>query len=188
MAGRAKKEAAPDTKAAITKGQATGKAPTPKTDLKKCKELYEVVQTRGCKGATLTTVEECVDYVAEYMNFCARNPMKRSPSVGAFCLFIGWTMQAFKKNGARLEKLADDGNEDAANLLTGYALIAELIATDMDESALAGVVDANYMAKLRGLRDLKDVTSNGKEAGTKAMQVNVLSEDAVKNLQKLGGI
>ena len=173
MAGRAKKEAAPDTKAAITKGQATGKAPAPKDDLKKCKELYEVVQTRGCKGATLTTVEECVDYVAEYMNFC---------------LFIGWTLQAFKKNGAQLEKLADDGNEDAANLLTGYALIAELIATDMDESALAGVVDANYMAKLRGLRDLKDVTSNGKEAGTKAMQVNVLSEDAVKNLQKLGGI
>ena len=74
MAGRAKKEAAPDTKAEITKGQATGKAPTPKTDLKKCKELYEVVQTRGCKGATLTTVEECVDYVAEYMNFCERNP------------------------------------------------------------------------------------------------------------------
>lgn len=208
MAGRAKKEAAPDTKAEITKGQATGKAPVPKDDLKKCKELYEVVQTRGCKGATLTTVEECVDYVAEYMNFCERNPFityevlkggnaagqkvpiekKRAPSLGGFCLFIGWTMQAFKKNGARLEKLADDGNEDAANLLTGYALIAELIATDMDESALAGVVDANYMAKLRGLRDLKDVTSNGKEAGTKAMQVNVLSEDAVKNLQKLGGI
>lgn len=44
MAGRAKKEAAPDTKAAITKGQATGKAPVPKDDLKKCKELYEVVQ------------------------------------------------------------------------------------------------------------------------------------------------
>ena len=208
MAGKAKKEAAPDTKAAITKGQATGKAPAPKDDLKKCKELYEVVQTRGCKGATLSTVEECVDYVAEYMNFCARNPFityevlkggnaagqkvpiekKRAPSLGGFCLFIGWTLQAFKKNGARLEKLADDGNEDAANLLTGYALIAELIATDMDESALAGVVDANYMAKLRGLRDLKDVTSNGKEAGTKAMQVNVLSEDAVKNLQKLGGI
>ena len=74
MAGRAKKEAAPDTKAAITKGQATGKAPAPKADLKNCKELYEVVQTRGCKGAMLRTVEECVDYVAEYMNFCARNP------------------------------------------------------------------------------------------------------------------
>lgn len=208
MAGRKKKEAAPDTKAAITKGQATGKAPAPKDDLKKCKELYEIVQTRGCRGATLSTVEECVDYVAEYMNFCERNPFitfevlkggnaagqkipiekKRAPSLGGFCLFIGWTMQTFKKNGARLEKLADDGNEYAANLLTGYALIAELIATDMDESALAGVVDANYMAKLRGLRDLKDVTSNGKEAGTKAMQVNVLSEDAVKNLQKLGGI
>ena len=44
------------------------------------------------------------------------------------------------------------------------------------------------MAKLRGLRDLKDVTSNGKEAGTKAMQVNVLSPEAVENLKKLGGI
>lgn len=64
-------------------------------------------------------------------------------------------MQAFKKNGARLEKLADDGNEDAANLLTGYALIAELIATDMDESALAGVVDANYMAKLEDYETLR---------------------------------
>ena len=126
MAGRAKKEAAPDTEAAITKGQATGKAPAPKDDLKKCKELYEVVQTRGCKGATLTTVEECVDYVAEYMNFCERNPFityevlkggnaagqkvpiekKRAPSLGGFCLFIGWTMQAFKKNGAQLEKLS----------------------------------------------------------------------------------
>ncbi|WAX10947.1 hypothetical protein BV741P2_00051 [Phocaeicola phage BV741P2] len=58
----------------------------------------------------------------------------------------------------------------------------------MDESALGGLVDANYMAKLRGLRDLKDVTSNGKEAGAKAMQVNVLSEDAVNNLKKLGAI
>lgn len=58
----------------------------------------------------------------------------------------------------------------------------------MDESALAGMVDATYMAKLRGLRDLKDVTSNGKEAGTKAMQVNVLSAEAVDNLKKLGGI
>ena len=88
----------------------------------------------------------------------------------------------------KLEKLTADGNADAENLLLGYCLIKELITTEMDESALAGMVDANYMAKLRGLRDLKDVTSNGKEAGTKAMQVNVLSEDAVKNLQKLGGI
>ena len=207
MAGRAKKETAPDTKAAITKGQATGKAPAPKDDLKKCKELYEVVQTRGCKGATLTTVEECVDYVAEYMNFCERNPFvtyeilkggnaagqkvpiekKRAPSLGGFCLFIGWSIKDFNKNMEKLEK-ASETNPDAENLLLGYTLIKELITTEMDEAALAGMVDANYMAKLRGLRDLKDVTSNGKEACTKAMQVNVLSEDAVKNLQKLGGI
>ena len=208
MAGKAKKEKAPDTKKGITKGQATGVAPKPKTDMAGCKQLYEVLQVRGVRGAQLNSIDECINYVAEYMNFCEMNPFityeilkggasagtqvpvekKRSPSVGGFCLFIGWSIKDFNKNFEKLEKLTADGNADAENLLLGYCLIKELITTEMDESALAGMVDANYMAKLRGLRDLKDVTSNGKEAGTKAMQVNVLSEDAVKNLQKLGGI
>ena len=115
-------------------------------------------------------------------------PKLRALSVGAFCLFIGWSIKEFNKNMEKLEKLAADGNPDAENLYLGYCLIKELITTEMDESALAGMVDATYMAKLRGLRDLKDVTSNGKEAGTKAMQVNVLSAEAVDNLKKLGGI
>lgn len=207
MAGRTKKEAAPDTKKEIKKGQATGIPPKPKDELKACTQLYEVVQTRGVNGATLNSIDECINYVAEYMNFCEKNPFisyeilkggasagqkvpvkkKRAPSVGGFCLFIGWSIKDFNKNMEKLEK-ASETNPDAKNLLLGYTLIKELITTEMDESALAGMVDANYMAKLRGLRDLKDVTSNGKEAGTKAMQVNVLSEDAVKNLQKLGGI
>lgn len=207
MAGRTKKEAAPDTKKEIKKGQATGIPPKPKDKLKACSQLYEVVQMRGAKGATLSSIDECINYVAEYMNFCEKNPYiqyeilkggaaagqkvpvekKRAPSVGGFCLFIGWSIKDFNKNMEKLEK-ASETNPDAKNLLLGYTLIKELITTEMDEAALAGTVDANYMAKLRGLRDLKDVTSNGKEAGTKAMQVNVLSEDAVKNLQKLGGI
>lgn len=207
MAGRTKKEAAPDTKKEIKKGQATGKPPKAKDEIKACTQLYEVVQTRGVNGATLNSIDECINYVAEYMNFCEKNPYiqyeilkggasagqkvpvekKRAPSVGGFCLFIGWSIKDFNKNMEKLEK-ASETNPDAENLLLGYTLIKELITTEMDESALAGMVDANYMAKLRGLRDLKDVTSNGKEACTKAMQVNVLSEDAVKNLQKLGGI
>ena len=207
MAGKAKKEKAPDTKKGIAKGQATGAAPEPKTDMAGCKQLYEILQVRGVRGAQLNSIDECINYVAEYMNFCEMNPFisyeilkggasagtkvpvekKRAPSVGGFCLFIGWSIKDFQKNIERLEKLADE-NKEAETLLLGYYLIKELITTEMDESALAGMVDANYMAKLRGLRDLKDVTSNGKEAGTKAMQVNVLSEDAVKNLQKLGGI
>lgn len=207
MAGR-KKTVEIDTKKEIKKGQATGKAPSPKSKLENCSRLYEVMQTRGVNGATLNSIDECIDYVAEYMNFCEANPFisyevmkggnragekipmekKRAPSVGGFCLFIGWSIKDFNKNMAKLEKLVADGNADAENLLLGYCLIKELITTEMDESALAGMVDANYMAKLRGLRDLKDVTSNGKEAGTKAMQVNVLSPEAVENLKKLGGI
>ncbi len=197
-----------DTKKEIKKGQATGKAPAPKASIAQCTQLFEVMQVRGVGGAQLNSIDECIDYVAEYMNFCERNPFityevlkggnaagtkvdiekKRAPSVGGFCLFIGWSIKDFNKNMTKLEKLAADGNADAENLYLGYCLIKELITTDMDESALAGIVDANYMAKLRGLRDLKDVTSNGKEAGTKAMQVNVLSPEAVENLKKLGGI
>lgn len=207
MAGR-KKTVEIDTKKDIKKGQATGIAPAPKASISNCTQLFEVMQVRGVRGAQLNTIDECIDYVAEYMNFCERNPFityeimkggnmagtkidvekKRAPSVGGFCLFIGWSIKDFNKNMAKLEKLVADGNVDAENLYLGYCLIKELITTDMDESALAGIVDANYMAKLRGLRDLKDVTSNGKEAGTKAMQVNVLSPEAVDNLKKLGGI
>lgn len=207
MAGKAKKEKAPNTKKGIMKGQATGVAPETKTDMAGCKQLYEVMQVRGVRGAQLNTIDECINYVAEYMNFCEMNPFityeilkggasagtqvpvekKRAPSVGGFCLFIGWSIKDFQKNMERLEKISSE-NEEAETLLLGYYLIKELITTEMDESALAGMVDANYMAKLRGLRDLKDVTSNGKEAGTKAMQVNVLSADAVENLKKLGGI
>lgn len=207
MAGR-KKTVEIDTKKDIKKGQATGVAPTPKASVDKCAQLFEVIQVRGVRGAQLTCIDDCIDYVAEYMNFCKRNPFityeimkggnmagtkvdvekKRAPSVGGFCLFIGWSIKDFNANMTKLEKLAADGSADAERLLLGYCLIKELITTEMDESALAGMVDANYMAKLRGLRDLKDVTSNGKEAGTKAMQVNVLSPEAVENLKKLGGI
>lgn len=207
MAGR-KKTATSDTKAGIKKGQATGVAPKPKKKTSECNELYEVIQTRGVRGATLNSIDECINYVAEYMQFCKDNPYftyevikggamagskipiekKRSPSIGAFCLFIGWSIKDFNKNLDKLGKLAEDGNAEAENLLLGYSLIKELITTDMDESALAGLVDATYMAKLRGLRDLKDITSKGKVVGTKAMQVNVLSAEAVENLKKLGGV
>ena len=74
MAGKAKKEKAPDTKKGIAKGQATGTAPEAKTDIAGCKQLYEVLQVRGVRGAQLNSIDECINYVAEYMNFCEMNP------------------------------------------------------------------------------------------------------------------
>ena len=199
---------ATDTKKGITKGMATKKTAKQKKEIKECTELIQCLNTRGVRGAKLESLEDCIDYLTEYVEWCRANPLMttevlkggqaagtlvpvpklRALSVGAFCLFIGWSIRDFNKNAEKLLKLAEDGNEEAEVLSLGYSLIKETITTDMDESALSGLVDANYMAKLRGLRDLKDVTSNGKEAGTKAMQVNVLSEDAVNNLKKLGAI
>ena len=199
---------ATDSKKGITKGMAKKPKAKARESIGQCKELIDCLNTRGVKGAKLETVEDCIDYLTEYVEWCRANPFttsdvlkggqmagtlvpvpkQRALSVGAFCLFIGWSIKDFNKNAEKLLKLAEDGNEEAEVLSLGYSLIKETITTDMDESALSGLVDANYMAKLRGLRDLKDVTSNGKEAGTKAMQVNVLSEDAVNNLKKLGAI
>ena len=199
---------ATDSEKGITKGQAKKPKAKALQSVGECKELIQCLNTRGIRGAKLETVEDCIDYLTEYVEWCRANPFttnevlkgggmagtlvpvpkQRALSVGAFCLFIGWSIKDFNKNHAKLAKAAEDGNTEAEALLLGYDLIKETITNDMDESALAGLVDANYMAKLRGLRDLKDVTSNGKEAGTKAMQVNVLSEDAVNNLKKLGAI
>ena len=199
---------AEDSKKGITKGMAKKPKAKARESIGQCKELIDCLNTRGVRGATLNTVEDCIDYLTEYVEWCRANPFttnevlkggqmagtlvpvpkQRALSVGAFCLFIGWSIKDFNANAAKLSKAAEDGSEEAAELMLGYDLIKETITNDMDESALAGLVDANYMAKLRGLRDLKDVTSNGKEAGTKAMQVNVLSEDAVNNLKKLGAI
>lgn len=207
MAGKREKGDKGLTKDA-PKNKATGVAPIPKSEITQCTQLYEVVQTRGLKGVTLSSMEECINYVAEYMQFCRDNPYftqevikggalagttvpiekKRAATPQGFCLFIGWSIRTFNKNMERLEKLTNDGDTEAEILLLGYALIKEILTNDMDEAALAGLVDASYMARLRGLRDLKDVTSNGKEAGTKAMQINVLSTEAVENLKKLGGI
>lgn len=192
----AKKTKTPSNTDGITKGMATGKAPEAVSD---ATTLAQVVNKRKC--IKLNTYDTCIDYLTEYCQWADDHPLlvyelmkagtmagtqvaltkKRAVSLGAFCLFIGQTVAEFKKDMTLLAK------EDSP-LLKGYEMIVDTLHAMMDESALAGQVDANYMSKLRGLRDLKDVTSNGKETGTKAMQVNVLSEEAVNNLKKLGGI
>ena len=192
----AKKTKTPSNTDGITKGMATGKAPEKVSD---ATTLAQVVNQRKC--IKLSSYDTCIDYLAEYCQWADDHPLlvyelmkagpmagtqvaltkKRAVSLGAFCLFIGQTVAEFKKDMTLLAK------EDSP-LLKGYGMIVDTLHAMMDESALAGQVDANYMSKLRGLRDLKDVTSNGKETGTKAMQVNVLSEEAVNNLKKLGGI
>lgn len=194
----AKKAKTPSNTDGIEKGMATGKGVPTKA---RPATLAEVVNLRKC--VRLDTYDACIDYLAEFCQWADEHPLvvyellkagtrageqvavtkKRAVSLGAFCLFVGQTIFDFKRDMALLEK--ETGDKD---LLRGYQMIVDTLHTMMDESALAGQVDANYMAKLRGLRDLRDVTSNGKETGTKAMQVNVLSEDAVNNLKKLGGI
>lgn len=194
----AKKAKTPSNTDGIEKGMATGKGVPVNT---RPTTLAEVVNLRKC--VRLDTYDACIDYLAEFCQWADEHPLvvyellkagtrageqvaitkKRAVSLGAFCLFVGQTLLDFKRDMALLEK--ETGDKD---LLRGYRMIVDTLHTMMDESALAGQVDANYMSKLRGLRDLRDVTSNGKETGTKAMQVNVLSEDAVNNLKKLGGI
>lgn len=189
------------------------KAPTKERtdgDLKKSmrttNQHYGEILNGGSK-ADISDPLVCYSLLNEYLDWVRDNPLfttdyvksgitagtpftvvrNRAPSLSSFCMYIGWGVRSFKYDNERLCKLLET-DDSVLDLVEARLAIVEAISTQMDEGAIAGLYDANYVAKLRGLRELKDVTSNGKETGTQPMQVNVLSQDAVENLKKLGGI
>lgn len=152
----------------------------------------------------LDTVSNCLDAVASYLAWNYDNPVytkeyvksgltagtsytveKRRPvSLTAFCLFAGWTYAQYKRDCDRLAKREAE-TESVCSVLEARSVITDLLTTEQDESALTGLCNADYMAKLRGLRSLSDVTSDGKEASSKQLIVNVLTDEASDNLKKL---
>lgn len=152
----------------------------------------------------LDTIGNCLDAVASYLAWNYENPIysteyvkngltagssytveKRRPvSLTAFCLFAGWTYAQYKRDCDRLAKQEAE-TETVCSVLEARTVITDLLTTEMDEGALTGLYNADYMAKLRGLRNLSDVTSDGKDASAKSLIVNVLTDEAADNLKKL---
>ena len=82
------------------------------------------------------------------------------------------------------EKYKDD---ESSAFLEEIRVIRQWIRDDMDKGAAVGIYDPNYISKLRGLKDLRDVTSNGEKV-TGGLRVEVLDNDTAKRMQLLAKV
>lgn len=82
------------------------------------------------------------------------------------------------------EKYKDD---ESLAFLEEIRVIRQWIRDDMDKGAAVGIYDPNYISKLRGLKDLRDVTSNGEKV-TGGLRVEVLDNDTAKRMQLLAKV
>lgn len=157
------------------------------------------------KLTKLTTHAECVRALHEYFAWVEANPITqteyvktgvtagmpfrttrtRPVTLASFCLYHGIGLTKFRSEVARLTVEAES-SPDAQRLLDAFTLIADAIANQMDEGAMVGLYDANYVSKLRGLRELSDVTTRGKSSG--GLVLNVLTEEALEDVRKLSNL
>lgn len=106
---------------------------------------------------TTKTSENATGVFTEVKSF--RRPYTR----GGFMLFLGvsenW-MREFKKTCS----------QDFLEIIT---LIETTIDTQQIEGAMVGAFNSNLVARLQGIKDQTDVTTNGKELQTQPPQVHV---------------
>ena len=69
---------ATDSKKGITKGMAKKPKAKALDNINQCEELIDCLNTRGVHGAQLETVEDCIDYLTEYVEWCRENPFQTS--------------------------------------------------------------------------------------------------------------
>lgn len=130
---------------------------------------------------------EVLEYVKSGINAGSSyiKKMKLYVSEFGFTQFIGadgsYLEERLKTYTEMQERYHD--NESAA-FLKEIEAIRKWIRDDLDKSAMVGQFDAGYVAKIRGLREQRDVTSGGEKIQG-AMKIEVLSNEAVGNLHKL---
>ncbi|WAX17749.1 hypothetical protein PM682P4_00037 [Parabacteroides phage PM682P4] len=154
--------------------------------------LAEVLMRSYGERSDLLTVDECIAMAVAYFNWVREHPILtteyvksgltagtpyvttkyRAVSLGAFCLFAGWSLAEYKRDTAKASQSVQEAR----------SLIDELIIVQQDEGALAGIYSPEYMSKLRGLGKLRD---DAPVEDKKPMTVNVLTSEALENLNKL---
>ena len=154
--------------------------------------LAEVLMRSYGERSDLLTVDECIAMAVAYFNWVREHPILtteyvksgltagtpyvttkyRAVSLGAFCLFAGWSLAEYRRDTAKASQSVQEAR----------SLIDELIIVQQDEGALAGIYSPEYMSKLRGLGKLRD---DAPVEDKKPMTVNVLTSEALENLNKL---
>lgn len=107
------------------------------------------------------------------------------PSEAEFTSFIGAAPGYFTNQRKRYMQDWDDFKLDAAfEFAKVIDFIRETVKDEQDRGAASDQFNSNYIAKLRGLVDRRDVTTNG-EAVKGALTVNVLEPRSVAGIAKL---
>ena len=110
-----------------------------------------------------------------------KNPMFETD----FCLFIGASSTYLSDRRAAYEaNYKEFQNETSLAFMKIIDDIRSYIKTDMDRGAMSGCYDPGYTAKLRGLADRRDVTTDGKPLQT-SLAVNLLTDTAVRDMKRL---
>lgn len=149
------------------------------------REVFDVY-VQWCRNHPI----EVLDYVKSGMNAgrSYTKKMKLMVTEFGFTQFIGangsYLTDRMKSYKDMHEKF---GDAESAKFMKEIDNIREWIRDDMDKSATVGQFDASYVAKLRGLKEYRDVTSGGEKVEG-SLKVEVLSNEAAGNLQQLRGI
>lgn len=102
-----------------------------------------------------------------------------------FCFFIGANSNYIQDRANAFTKDWEEFNDEIAlGFLKVLNDIRKYIAEDMDRGAVSGQYDSMYVARLRGLRDQRDVTTAGEKIQG-GLSVSVLNHETVDNIQKL---
>lgn len=130
---------------------------------------------------------ECEDYIKSGPRAGESYTVKKKNLIteAGFCFFIGVNSNYIQDRANAFTHDWEEFNDEIAlGFLKVVNDIRKFITEDMDRGAVSGQYDAMYVARLRGLKDQRDVTTAGEKIQG-SLSVSVLNQETVDNIQKL---
>lgn len=171
-------------------------------------DLWNIYTRRAGKTPIFTKPSELLQAFDDYVEWSRSNPIECEEYVksgkeagtpyvvrkknllteAGFCFFIGANSNYVQdRSNAYAKDWEEFKDEIALGFLNIMNDIRKFIAEDMDRGAVSGQYDSMYVARLRGLKDQRDVTSGGEKVQG-GLSVQVLTDEAAGNIRKLAKV
>ncbi|WP_320906315.1 MULTISPECIES: terminase small subunit [Bacteroides] len=124
---------------------------------------------------------ELVKYKGDYNE--ADIPLGRPYTVEGLTYYLGVSGSYFRSAKNNLKEKIEQGRatSDEVDLLEAIEMIEQAIRTQQIEGAAVGVFSANLVARINGLVDRQDITSNGMPS----IRVNVRDKETEEDIDEL---